>query len=72
MKICPICNAGRLQKRSMTYIEWLGKELLVIDRMPAVVCDSCDERVYDRDALESLQQLLWAPPIESSRRVAPT
>jgi YgiT-type zinc finger domain-containing protein len=62
MSICPICNSGRLQRRSLTYIEWYGKELLIINKMPALICDVCDEQVYDRDALENLQRLLWAPP----------
>lgn len=67
MHICPICNGGRLQKRPMAYIEWYGKDLLVIDRMPALICDVCGEQVYDRDALENLQRLLWAPPPRPAR-----
>ncbi len=71
INICPVCNTGRLQKRSMTYIEWYGKELLVIDRMPTFVCSVCDEQIYDQDALENLQRLLWANP-PHNRRVAST
>jgi len=60
MNICPSCHTGRLQKRSMVYVEWYGKELLIVDRMPALVCDVCGERAYDNDAMQHLQQLLWA------------
>ncbi|MDM8520018.1 YgiT-type zinc finger protein [Anaerolineales bacterium HSG6] len=67
MNICPVCNSGRLQRRTMTYIEWYGKELLVIDKMPALVCDACGEQVYDRNAMETLQRLLWSPPPTKTR-----
>lgn len=60
MNICPSCQVGRLEKRSMVYLEWHGKNLLVANRMPAMVCDVCGERVYDDRAIESLQRLLWA------------
>ncbi len=63
---CPSCHTGRLQRRAMAYLEWYGKDLLIVDRMPALVCDVCGERAYDRDAIESLQQLLWSNPVSSS------
>ena len=68
MKTCSICGAGRLKKRAMAYLEWHGKNLLVVDRMPVYVCDICGERDYDSDAIESLQQLLWSnSPLVRSR-----
>jgi len=58
--MCPCCHSGRLQRRAMTYIQWHGDNLLVVNRMPAVVCDVCGERAYDDRAVEQLQQLLLA------------
>jgi YgiT-type zinc finger domain-containing protein len=68
MNICPYCHTGRLQHRSMTYIQWHDDALLVVDRMPATVCDVCGERAYDEQAVEHLQRLLWtnAPSRPSS------
>lgn len=56
----------------MVYLEWYDKELLVVDHMPAIVCDICGERVYDHNALEHLQQLLWSgiPASVSGRSVS--
>ena len=62
MNICPSCHVGRLQRRIMVYLQWHDNTLLIANRMPAVVCDVCGERIYDSDAVESLQQLLWAYP----------
>ena len=60
MNLCPTCRIGRLNRRTMAYIDWHGKNLLIVDRMPVQVCDVCGERNYDADAVESLQQLLWS------------
>ncbi len=65
MNVCPACHVGRLHRRSMAYLEWYGQELLVVDRMPAMVCDVCGERAYDNEAIENLQRLLWSKPISS-------
>jgi len=66
MNVCPACFTGRLQRRQIPYLEWHGKKLLVVNRMPAIVCDTCGERVYDHNALEHLQQLIWSNPLRSS------
>lgn len=58
--ICPYCHTGRLQQQPMTYIQWHGANLLVVNRMPAIVCDVCGERAYDDRAVEQLQHLLMA------------
>ena len=60
MNICPYCHTGRLQRRDMAYVQWHGDALLVVDRMPAIICDVCGEKAYDEQAVESLQRLLWA------------
>ena len=60
MDICPYCHTGRLQRRAMVYVQWHGDALLIVDRMPAIVCDMCGERAYDDQAVEHLQRLLWA------------
>jgi YgiT-type zinc finger domain-containing protein len=44
----------------MVYVQWHGDALLVMDRMPAIVCDVCGEQAYDEQAVEHLQRLLWA------------
>jgi YgiT-type zinc finger domain-containing protein len=60
MNICPYCHTGRLRRRDMAYVQWHGDALLVVDRMPAIICDVCGEKAYDEQAVEHLQQLLWA------------
>jgi YgiT-type zinc finger domain-containing protein len=71
MKYCPSCQIGRLQERSIVYLEWHGKELLIVDRMPAIICDYCGEHSYDQIAMEYLQRLLLSTPPNSPRIVPP-
>jgi YgiT-type zinc finger domain-containing protein len=70
MNVCPSCRIGRLQRRVMVYLQWHDNSLLITNRMPAVVCDVCEERIYDYDAVESLQQLLWAYPPNPARTIS--
>jgi len=51
----------------MVYLQWYGDNLLIANRMPAMVCDVCGERIYDYEAVECLQQLLWSYPPPSAR-----
>ena len=70
MNICPSCHTGRLRRRALTYLEWYGRDLLIVNRMPAMVCDVCDERLYDHEAIENLQNLLWSNPLNSTRVIS--
>lgn len=67
MNICTSCHTGRLQRRSLAYLQWYENGLLVVNRMPAVVCDVCGEHIYDHVAVEHLQQLLWSYPPDTAR-----
>jgi hypothetical protein len=51
----------------MAYIEWHGDNLLIANHMPAEVCDVCGERVYDDEAIENLQRLLWSKPLSAPK-----
>jgi YgiT-type zinc finger domain-containing protein len=70
MNTCPVCLTGRLQRRQIAYVEWHGRKLLVVDRMPAIVCDVCGERIYDYNAVERLQRLIWSAPLPLATSVA--
>lgn len=55
---CRQCQAGKMQLRSVTYITWLGDDLVMVPDFPAWVCDFCGRREYDEDALNRLSLLL--------------
>ncbi len=60
MQICPNCHVGKMLLRKVPYVQWYEDDQIIVDRIPALVCDNCDEKSYDIQALENLQQLLWS------------
>ena len=58
--LCTYCHTGKLELRKLPYIQWHEKDLLIVDRIPALICDTCGDKSYDPNALENLQRLLWS------------
>lgn len=78
---CPKCQAGLLHLRYVTYIDYLGQELLTVPNFPAWACDVCGYLEYDERALGYLRTLLspWLqeqseprPPRRRPPRRSPT
>ncbi len=55
---CKECQMGRLSRRYVTYITWLGNEMITVPDFPAWICDVCGSRIYDGNALNRLSLLL--------------
>jgi len=55
---CRKCQAGKMRLNSVTYITWLGDDLVTVPDFPAWMCDFCGRREYDEDALNRLSLLL--------------
>lgn len=55
---CKECQMGRLNRRYVTYITWLGDEMITVPDFPAWICDMCGARIYDGQALNRLSLLL--------------
>ena len=70
MSFCTSCHTGRLQRRELAYLQWYDTGLLIVNRMPAVICDVCGEHIYDHEAVEHLQQLLWSNPLSKGKSTA--
>ena len=56
--ICKECQMGRMTRRYVTYLTWLGDEMITVPDFPAWICDMCGTRVYDGHALNRLSLLL--------------
>ena len=71
---CIECHAGVLLPRRVTYLTWLGSELITVPQFPAWVCDVCGRREYDERAVQWLNILLdpnAGKPTSSKHRTAP-
>ena len=47
-----------MHRKFLTYITWLGVEMITVQDFPAWVCDVCHRREYDFRALNRLSLLL--------------
>lgn len=55
---CMHCQAGHKRLRLVTFITWLGEEMITVPDFPAWVCDMCRHRNYDPHALAQLSLVL--------------
>jgi YgiT-type zinc finger domain-containing protein len=70
---CPECQAGKMHRGLVTYLTYIGEELISVPDFPAWVCDICGRREYDQSALNQLSLLLspTAGTPNPSRRSVP-
>jgi len=54
---CDFCSEGRLRSQQVRENYRAGKGLVVIEKVPAYVCDKCGERYYDAGVAKQMRQL---------------
>lgn len=56
---CSECSLGMMHPARVTYLTWLGQELISVPDFPAWVCDMCSRREYDAQALRRIKRVLY-------------
>lgn len=57
MKKCYLCQQGNIEKKIVTVErEWEGKKI-IIENVPAEVCDQCGEKYFDPDTTLKLEKI---------------
>jgi YgiT-type zinc finger domain-containing protein len=54
---CDFCLEGRLRSQQVREYYRAGKGLVVIEKVPAYVCDKCGERYYDASVAKQMREL---------------
>ena len=54
---CDFCSEGRLRSQQVREYYREGKGLVVIEKVPAYVCDKCGERYYEASVAKQMRQL---------------
>ena len=57
--ICEVCGVGERRDQLIRYSLSIGDGLVVIDHVPATVCDHCGETSLRPDIVDSLQRTIW-------------
>jgi len=55
--LCDFCLEGRLRSQQVREYYRAGKGLVVIEKVPAYVCDKCGERYYDASVAKQMREL---------------
>lgn len=71
---CNECQVGKMSLSYITYMTWLGEEMVMVPDFPAWVCDVCGRREYDQLAMARLSMLLNSEagkPVSRPRTIHP-
>ena len=56
---CEVCGIGQRQPQQVAYSLRVADRLVVVEHVPASVCDHCGETSFSPDTVERLQDTIW-------------
>lgn len=73
-QLCEACGGARLRPDRIRTSFWHGERLVVVEEIPALVCDACGERFYDDATVTALDLLRGRgfPPGEARATIEAT
>ncbi len=62
---CEVCGTGERREQLIRYTLSIGDKLVVVEHVPASVCDRCGETTLQPEVVERLQQTISqsGPPV---------
>ena len=65
---CQECG-GETREDVVKAAFWHDEKLIVIEEIPARVCNHCGEQLYDDQTAQRLQSLIAAPPAKAKEEI---
>ena len=56
---CEVCGIGERREKLVRYSLSIEDRLVVVEHVPASVCDRCGETAFRPEVVERLQQTVW-------------
>lgn len=56
LESCPNCR-GKLVKKNIRFVEEINGRIIVVDNLPALVCEQCGEKFFTPDVLDYIIEL---------------
>lgn len=56
MNNCYFCVKGKLKREKVDIVRYWGKELVALNDVPALVCQSCGERYFDARVSQKIEE----------------
>ena len=62
---CEVCGTGERREKLIRYSLDMEDRLVVVEHVPASVCDHCGETTLSPEVVERLQHTIWhsRPPV---------
>lgn len=59
MQDCDLCG-GKTEKKSISYSLFYEGHWIIVEHVPARVCQQCGEKLFSPDTVEQLQKIIWS------------
>ncbi len=59
LEMCSICKGDAVEKL-VTYSQFVDGQFVIVENVPALVCEQCGERLYAPEVVEQLQERIWS------------
>ena len=66
MNKCTLCNEGQYLNKHIVFSSRRGGQLVVIEGVPALVCDVCGDRIITEDTAREIERIAIGTPIDSA------
>jgi len=51
--------AGKVEKKLISYTLFYENHWIIVENIPAKVCQRCGEKLFDPEVVERLQKIIW-------------
>ena len=55
---CDLCK-GKVEKKIVSYSLFYEGHWIIVENVPAKVCQQCGEKLFDPKIVEHLQKIIW-------------
>lgn len=62
MTMCTLCHEGVYQDKSVVFSARRGDSLLVVEDVPALVCDTCGDEIFTEKAARGIECAIAGEP----------
>ena len=66
MNKCTLCREGQYLNKHIVFSSRRGDQLVVIEGVPALVCDVCGDRIITEDTPREIERVAAGTPIDSA------
>ena len=66
MNKCTLCREGQYLNKHIVFSSRRGDQLVVIEGVPALVCDVCGDRIITEDTAREIERVATGTPIDSA------